>query len=124
MKRTIIVLLSVATIATSCKEAGDKESNALLRPFTTPMQTPPFDRIKLADYKPAFLEGIRQQEEEIKAIVENPEAPTFANTIAALDASGELLDRVSSIFFNLLGADTREDMQALARPWPWRLARW
>ena len=114
MKRTIIVLLSVASMATSCKEAGDKESNALLRPFTTPMQTPPFDRIKLADYKPAFLEGIRRQEEEIKAIVENPEAPTFANTIAALDASGELLDRVSSIFFNLLGADTREDMQALA----------
>ena len=114
MKKTIIVLLGVAAFASSCKDAGKGEGNALLRPFETPLRTPPFEQIRLADYKPAFEEGIRRHEAEIEAIAGNREEPTFENTVAAYDRSGELLDRVSSIFFNLQSACTSDEMMALA----------
>ena len=67
----------------------------------------------MADYEPAFLKGIEQQNQEIKAIVENPEAPTFENTIVALDNSGEILSRVSGVFFALTSADTNDELMAL-----------
>ena len=79
-----------------------------MQKFETPFQTPPFDKIKLADYKPAFEEGMKQHKAEIEAIVNNPEEPTFENTIVALDKSGELLNQASSIFFNLYAAMTNE----------------
>ena len=114
MKKTIIALLSVAAFASSCKDAGKGEGNVLLQTFETPLGAPPFERIRLADYKPAFEEGIRRHEEEIRAIAENADEPTFENTIAAYDRSGELLGRVSGIFFNLQSANTSEEMLALA----------
>ena len=114
MRKTAIVLLCLATFATACKDGAKKNENVLLQPFATPFQTPPFEQIKMSDYKPAFVEGIRQQEAEIEAIVNNPEEPTFENTVAALDRSGELLNRVASIFFNLQGANTSDEMQQLA----------
>ena len=67
----------------------------------------------MADYEPAFQKGNEQQNQEIKAIVENPEAPTFENTIVALDNSGEILNRVSGVFFALTSADTNDELMAL-----------
>lgn len=88
--------------------------NPFLQPYNTPHGTAPFDRIRLEHYEPAVMEGIRQQNAEIDAIVNNPDTPTFENTIEAYEASGQLLDRVSSVFGNLMSAETSDEMQALA----------
>lgn len=114
MRKTIILFLSVATLVSSCKEKQSQSNNPLLKDFTTPFQAPPFDQIKLSDYKPAFEEGIKQHKAEIESIVKNPAEPTFENTIVPLDGAGKLLNRVSGIFFNLYAANTNEQMQKLA----------
>jgi len=87
----------------------------LTQNFNTKHNTAPFSQIKLEDYKPAFLENIASAKAEIDAIINNPEAPTFENTIDALDFSGATLDRLSSIFFNLNSAETRDEMQKIAQ---------
>lgn len=90
--------------------------NPLLQDFNTP----PFSQIKEEDYKPAIKEAIQIAKDEINAIVENPEAPTFENTTAALDNTGNTLDRATSIFFNLNSAETNEEIQKIAKdisPW-------
>ena len=83
--------------------------------FNTKHNTAPFSQIKLEDYKPAFIENITKAKAEIDAIINNSEAPTFENTIVALDFSGEQLDRLSSIFFNLNSAETCDEMQKIAQ---------
>ncbi len=83
--------------------------------FNTKHNTAPFSQIKLEDYKPAFIENIAKAKAEIDAIITNPEAPTFENTIEALDFSGATLDRLSSIFFNLNSAETCDEMQKIAQ---------
>ncbi|MEY4834823.1 MAG: Peptidyl-dipeptidase Dcp1 [Bacteroidota bacterium] len=83
--------------------------------FNTKHNTAPFSQIKLEDYKPAFIENISKAKAEIDAIITNPETPTFENTIEALDFSGENLDRLSSIFFNLNSAETSDEMQKIAQ---------
>jgi Zn-dependent oligopeptidase len=83
--------------------------------YNTKYNTAPFSQIKLEDYKPAFIENIATAKAEIEAIINNPEAPTFENTIVALDFSGEQLNRLSSIFFNLNSAETCDDMQKIAQ---------
>lgn len=83
--------------------------------FHTKYDTAPFSQIKMEDYKPAFIENIAAAKAEIDAIINNPEAPTFENTIEALDFSGNTLDRLSSIFFNLNSAETSEEMQKIAQ---------
>jgi oligopeptidase A len=83
--------------------------------FTTKYETAPFSQIKMEDYKPAFEENIKAAKAEIDAIINNPEAPTFENTLEALDFSGNALDRLSSIFFNLNSAETSEEMQKIAQ---------
>lgn len=83
--------------------------------FNTKHNTAPFSQIKLEDYKPAFIENIASAKAEIDAIIKNPETPTFENTIEALDFSGNALDRLSSIFFNLNSAETCEEMQKIAQ---------
>lgn len=85
--------------------------NPLLEPF----ETAPFSKIKNEHFKPAIVAAIALAREEIDAIVSNPEAATFKNTIAALDYSGYQLDRVSSIFFNLNSAETNKEIQAIAQ---------
>ena len=88
--------------------------NILLEPiFKTLHGTAPFSRIKLEDYEPAILEAMKQEDEAVRAIVNNPEPPTFENTIAP--RTGELLERISSIFFNLVSANTNDEMDALAQ---------
>ena len=83
--------------------------------FNTKHNTAPFSQIKIEDYKPAFIENIAAARAEINAITNNPEAPTFQNTIEALDFSGNALDRLSSIFFNLNSAETNDEMQKIAQ---------
>ena len=83
--------------------------------FNTKYDTAPFSQIKLEDYKPSFIENIAAARAEIDAIVNNPETPTFENTVAALDFSGNALDRLSSIFFNLNSAETCDEMQKIAQ---------
>lgn len=86
--------------------------NALLTASTLPMQAPPFDKIKDADYQPAIEEGMRQQLAEIEKIANNPQAPDFANTFEAMERSGELLTRAARIFFSLAQANTNDTLQA------------
>ncbi|HJR99326.1 MAG TPA: hypothetical protein VJ780_00210, partial [Flavobacterium sp.] len=83
--------------------------------FNTNHNTAPFSQIKNEDYLPAFKEGIALAKAEIDAIVNNTESPTFENTIEAMDYSGDILDRISSIFFNLNSAETSEEMQKIAQ---------
>ncbi|REE08669.1 peptidyl-dipeptidase Dcp [Winogradskyella pacifica] len=87
----------------------------LNKTFNTPYNTAPFSKIKTEDYLPAFKEGIKKSKAEIDAITANTEAPTFENTIEALDYSGEELDRLSSIFFNLNSAETNDEIQKIAQ---------
>ena len=87
----------------------------LTHKFNTKHNTAPFSQIKLDDYQPAFIENISKARAEIDAIINNQDTPTFENTIVALDFSGEQLDRISSIFFNLNSAETCEQMQKIAQ---------
>ncbi|QLC67384.1 M3 family metallopeptidase [Flavobacterium sp. LPB0248] len=89
--------------------------NVLTQYFNTKHNTAPFSQIKIEDYVPAFNEGIALAKAEIDAIVNNPDAPTFENTIVAMDFSGDILDRLSSIFFNLNSAETNDEMQKIAQ---------
>ena len=87
----------------------------LTQKFTTKHNTAPFSQIKLENFQPAFEENIAKARAEVNAITNNPEAPTFENTIEALEFSGEALDRLSSIFFNLNSAETSDEMQKIAQ---------
>ncbi len=89
--------------------------NILTEKFNTPYHSAPFNTIKNEDYLPAFKELIQQSEAEIDAIVNNTEAPTFENVIEALAYSGEQLDIVSNIFFNLNSAETSDEIQQIAQ---------
>ena len=99
----------------------EKRLNPFFEKYNTPHDTVPFNRIRLEDYEEAFMEGIRRDNEQIDKIVNNPEKPTFDNTIINVDdeKDGEnyydLLSRVSTVFFNLLSAETNDDMDALAQ---------
>ena len=89
--------------------------NILLQKFNTPYHTAPFSKLKNEDFLPAFKQAIKDAKAEIYAITENIETPTFKNTIEALDYSGERLDRISSIFFNLNSAETNDEIQKIAQ---------
>jgi len=88
--------------------------NPLLKAYDTPFNTPPFDKIKNEHFKPAFEEAMKMHVSEIEQIVNNSEAPTFANTVEALDYSGFQLAEVSGVFYNLQSANTNDDIQAIA----------
>jgi peptidyl-dipeptidase Dcp len=89
--------------------------NPFFSKFNTPYEVPAFDRIENVHFLPAFKEGIKQHQEEIDAIVNNPAPPNFANTIEELDYSGQLLSTVRKVFYNLTSANTGEEIQQIAR---------
>ena len=93
---------------------SESMNNPFLQPFHTLHGVAPFDVITTAHYEPAIREGMHLEDEEIKAIVENQEEPTFKNTVLALEQSGEVLDRVTTVFFNLLSSETNDEMDAIA----------
>ena len=88
--------------------------NPFLEEWKTPYGIPPFDKITLADYIPAVKAGIEQQEKELQAILDNPEAPTFKNTIDAYEYSGEILDKVMGVLSNLQETDGNDEMEKIA----------
>lgn len=88
--------------------------NPLLEPYKTPHQTIPFGEIKNEHYMPAFQEAMKQHSAEIDAIINNTAAPTFENTIEALDKAGRLLSKVGSPFYNLMSSETNDELQAIA----------
>ncbi len=113
MKKNLIMALLAGMALTSCNKGGDSE-NPFFTAFDTPYEVPAFDKIKAEHYLPAFKEGIKQQQEEIAAIVSNTEAPTFDNTILAMENSGEILGRVSGVFFNITESNSNDTIQAIA----------
>ena len=97
---------------------AEKRVNPFFQPYNTPHDTVPFDRIRLEDFEEAFMEGIRRDNEQIEKTINNPEKPTFDNTIINTEEDEgyyDLLSRVSTVFFNLLSAETNDEMDALAQ---------
>ncbi len=95
-----------------------EHKNPFFEPYGTPHDTVPFDRIRLEDFEEAFMEGIRRDNEQIEKTINNPEKPTFDNTIINTEEDEgyyDLLSRVSTVFFNLLSAETNDEMDALAQ---------
>ncbi|MCX7169359.1 MAG: M3 family metallopeptidase [Proteobacteria bacterium] len=113
MIATSLILASGPCAAAGSPAAPD--DNPFFAESSLPYRMPPFDRIKDAHYAPAFAAGMSRQLAEIAAIADNPEPASFDNTIVAMEKSGQLLQRVSNVFFNLTGANTNDAMQAVER---------
>ena len=112
MRKTIITTCAAAIVCGSALAKGD---NPFFGKYSSPYGIPPFDKIKVEHYKPAFIKGREEQKKEIEAIVKNKKTATFENTIVALDRSGKLLNKVSSVFYGQNSANTNAEMQAVSR---------
>ncbi len=110
---TAVVVLGAYSVPSTAPQV--QPDNPLFGEFNTPFEVPPFDLIREEHFLPAFKEGIEREREEVKAITANSEAPTFANTIEALEYSGAFLTRVDNIFSNLTSAQTNDELQEIAR---------
>ncbi|WP_244825014.1 M3 family metallopeptidase [Carboxylicivirga mesophila] len=108
-------LLVAVLLVSGCQTKTPEIMNPFFTTYNTPFQTPPFSLIEVKHYMPAFEKGMAEQQEEIQAIVANNDAPNFENTILAYDRSGELLERVSAVFFNIQGTDNNDSIQEIAR---------
>jgi peptidyl-dipeptidase Dcp len=108
--RKLTFIIMTALVLTGCA----KNDNPFFTAYENEYGAPPFDKIKTEHYMPAFEEGIKQHQAEIDAIADSKEEATFANTIEALDYSGELLNKVSAVFFNLYSSNSNEDMEKIA----------
>lgn len=113
MKSMLLSVLALLVAISSCARQGDR--NPFFNEYKTPFGTAPFQEIREEHYMPAFKEGMRRHKEEIKAIITNPETPTFANTIEALEYSGKQLDKVSKVFYNINSAHTNDKIQGIAK---------
>lgn len=111
MFKKSILILAASCMMYSC--ATQNEENPFLSEFKTPNGVPPFDKIKLEHYEPAFQKGIEEQNANIQAIINNADAATFENVIVAFDNSSPILDRVAGVFYNLTEAETTEELSAL-----------
>ncbi|MCR5463972.1 MAG: M3 family metallopeptidase [Bacteroidales bacterium] len=109
MKKVFLAIGAIVAM-TACVQT----KNPFLEEWKTPYGIPPFDKITLADYIPAVKAGIEQQEKELQAILDNPEAPTFKNTIDAYEYSGEILDKVMGVLSNLQETDGNDEMEKIA----------
>ncbi len=118
-KRTCLLFFLLVTLAIPMAAqqppAAAPADNPLLKDWTTPYQVPPFSEIKPEQFLPAYQEAITQNRREIEAIANNPEPPTFANTIEAMENTGELLGKIGPVFSNLQSAETNERLQAINR---------
>ena len=109
---TTLIAAAVLLLA-GCKNNKEME-NPFFNKWETPYEIPDFGKIKTEHYMPAFREGMERQKAEIEAIVNNPEAPTFENTVLAYEYSGQLLNEVSAVFFNLSECENSDEMEAIA----------
>ncbi len=117
-KYHLLILLMILAMA-SCKNKDAAKDgltdNPLLQEWNTPYGVPPFDQIKDEHYEPAFEAAMKEQKENVQKIVDNPDEPTFENTIVPLEFSGLLLSKVSGVFFNMLSSNTSDSLQAIAQ---------
>lgn len=109
------LLLTLAILAPVGIQAQDNSDNPFFKPFNTPFDTIPFDKITPEHFVPAVKEGIRLEQEEVQKIADNPQAPSFANTITAMDLTGTFLNQVTAAFFGLNGAHTSPVLQKIAQ---------
>ena len=107
------MLLAVAAIS-GCKKT-EKSDNPFFSKYDTPFEVPPFEKIKVSHFMPAYIKGFEEENKEIDAIVNNTKEPTFANTIKSMQYTGDLLDKVSGVFVALSGANTNDSLQALSK---------
>ena len=110
--------LAIVLGACSSQQKSDVAAttpNPFFTEYTTPYGVPPFDQIEVAHYKPALLKGMEEQTKEVKAIVSNPEEPTFENTIVALDQCGQLLQKTMYAFSGQSSVNTNDEIQELER---------
>lgn len=111
-----VLLMNASILGVNAQEVAPAfASNPFFTKYNTPYEVPPFHLIKNEHFKPAILEGIKQHQAEIDAIIKNPKAPTFENTIVAMEKSGELIYKTTTVFYNLNSANTNEEIQAIAR---------
>lgn len=118
---SLALFLAIGMFA--CQNSNPKEDsqnmktsdNILLKDFNTPYGVPPFDLIKISDYQPAYDVAIAEKKAEIESIINNPEEPTFKNTIEAIEFSGSKLEKVENVFENLLSCNTNDEMEDLAQ---------
>jgi peptidyl-dipeptidase Dcp len=116
MKKILIPFFAMAALLyNSCSTQEKKQENPFFSDYQTPFQVPPFDKIDTTHFMPAFLEGMKQHNLEIEAILSNSESPAFENTVLAFDKSGQMLKKVSLVFFNLKESHTNEQIQAIAK---------
>lgn len=117
MNKKICLLFTIVatTMATQAQKGQSDTQNPLLQEYKTPYTVPPFDKIKNEHYKPAITKGIEAHEAEISKIATDKSAPTFANTIEALENAGLLLNNVTTVFYNVNSANTNDEMQAIAK---------
>src|SRR5271170_5980855 len=113
MKMVFMAILALAPVMSAQGATTAMADNPLLQPSTLPYQMPPFDRIRVTDYAPAFEAGMRAQLREVAAIAHDPHPPNFQNTIVALERSGQLLRRVSLIFDELNSNSSSPEMEAI-----------
>lgn len=109
-----LLLMMIFAVFFGCTQEK-KDENPFFTEYTTPFQVPPFDLIDTSHYIPAFEKGITEQQAEVEVILNNPDAPTFENTIIPFDHSGKLLSKVSAVFGTLNGANTTPTLQGIAR---------
>ncbi|MBP5795342.1 MAG: M3 family metallopeptidase [Bacteroidales bacterium] len=109
MKKALLIVTAALALA-SC---ANKDQNPFMQEWDTPYGIPPFDKIKIEHYMPAIKAGIEQHEAEIQAIIDNPAAPTFEKTVAALELSGDLLTKVTGVLYNLSETENSPEMEAL-----------
>src|SRR6204780_959288 len=95
--------------------SSQTDTNPLLEAWTAPFEAPQFDRFEPHHFRPAFDAALKQARAEIDGVAANPEAPSFANPLQALEPSGPSLDEVAGVFFNLTGAHTNDELQAIER---------
>ncbi len=110
MKKTLLTLFSVMMMTIAAAE-----ENPFFKPFATPHGTAPFNEIRNEHYEPAFEKAMAEHQAEIDRIAANPAAATFANTIEAIEYSGNMMNRVSSVFFNLLGSESNDEMMEISQ---------
>ncbi len=114
MKKIFFLVIMLSMAVAGCNKEP-KSSNPFLNEYETPFEVPPFEQIKAEHYMPAFLKGFEEQKKEIRAIITSTEEPTFENTIKPFIYSGELLQKVSSVFGALNSANTNDTLQTLSR---------
>ena len=118
MRISLLTLIMISVMITACevgKNNNEVTDNPFFKDYETPFETPPFDKIELKHYMPAYEKALADAQQEIVAIANNPDPATFDNTIKALEQSGKLLDKVNGVFFNLTSANTNDSLTAISK---------